>query len=80
MKSVRVRVRIYESRMNLYQRLPIKSYVYHSNAITTCIYSVYIQSLLLSSPSVHFQSKGREDCEKTFVSGNFRGINENSVE
>ena len=72
--------RIYESRVNLYQRLVIKLYVYNSYAITTCIYSVHIQTLLLSSPSVHFQSMRREDCEKTSVSDNFWGINEFSVE
>ena len=73
---------IYESRVNLHQRLVIKLYVYNSYAIlyTTCICSVHIQNLLLSSPSVHFQSMGCEDCEKTSVSGHFWGINENLVE
>jgi len=72
--------RIYESRVNLHKRLVIKLYVYNSYAITTCVYSVHIQTLLLSSPSVYFQSMRREDCEKTSISGNFRGTNENLVE
>ena len=63
-----------------HQKLVIKLYVYNSYAITACIYSVHIQNLLLSSPSVHFQSMGREDCEKTSVSGNFRGITDSLVE
>ena len=65
---------------NLHQRLVIKLYVYNSYAITACIYSVHIQTLLLSCPYVHFQSMGREDCEKTSVRDNFRGINDNLVE
>ena len=56
--------------------LVIKLYVYNSYAITACMYSVHIQNLLLSSPSIHF---GREDCEKTSEVA-ISGVNENLVE
>ena len=58
-------------RVNLNQRLAIK---YKSYATTTCMNNLYLRILVRSSPSAHFQTMGREDCETTSVSGNYLDI------